>query len=458
MFHATIRCLSRFLGSPASLMSMVSGRRSFQTLAMVALLCGGDVIANGRCLAAQSQPARAMTLARALETARSNGPLHVGALALEQIGMGSVKEGTEWPNPSIEWRQEGVASGMKPDVFATAIIPFDLSGSRVAMRQSAGAGAMRVRGERIVQWRAADLEVARAYLEASAARMMLAVADSHAVALEEIAAIDEQRLREGLVSEAVGLRTSLEADRARFNAREARKNAAIAHNELARVLGMRPNELELADLATPQLPVPPDSAAAVMAASRLRPEIGARDAALREASRRLSSEQRSVLGEFELQAGTKQSNGVTGAQFGIAMPFPFFNQNDGARQRARGELMEAEVRSRDVHLSIAGAVGVAWAHYREIRDERERAATFSTRGADIGQIARTAYREGHITLTELLDTERASTEVLQLHIQWMRQAWLSRFEFEWALGARMDEGSALDLPLFAASASTPGSH
>jgi cobalt-zinc-cadmium efflux system outer membrane protein len=60
-----------------------------------------------------------------------------------------------------------------------------------------------------------------------------------------------------------------------------------------------------------------------------------------------------------------------------------------------------------------------------------------------------AYSEGHVTLTELLDAERAATDAMNTHLRWAADAWLSRLEFERALGARLDASSPLDLPLLA---------
>lgn len=411
------------------------------------------VLALGTSVSAQGAPVT-VSLTQALQMARQSGPLHRMAGAQELIGVGAIRESSQWANPSLEWRKEGTGSGLEPDIFTTATVPFDLSGRRIALQQSASAGRQRVGSEKVMHTRAADLEVARAFLRAGAARMLLHVAEGQAEVMAEVAAIDEQRLREGLVSEAVGLRTSIEADRARLNVVEARREWATAQAELSRLVGV---QVAAGELNAPALPAPPDSVSAVAIAMRARPEVLSNNAAIRETERRLAAEQRRILGEVAFQGGTKKTNGVTGAQFGMSMPFPLFNRNDGARQRVRGELMQAEVQRDNTLSAVAGSVGVAWAHYREVLGTEHRASTFTKRGNDIGEIARTAYREGHIGLTELLDTERASSEALQTYIRWMTDAWLSRFELEWAMGARIDTNSALDLPLSSSLISNGGS-
>ena len=77
------------------------------------------------------------------------------------------------------------------------------------------------------------------------------------------------------------------------------------------------------------------------------------------------------------------------------------------------------------------------------------------RGRSIAEIARVSYREGHATLVELLDAERAAVDATSAYIQWANDMWMARLDLERALGIRLDADSPLDLPLGAiASASS----
>ncbi|HEY0929701.1 MAG TPA: TolC family protein [Gemmatimonas sp.] len=386
-------------------------------------------------------------LHQALARARADGPLHQLANAREQTAIGRVRESTQWANPSLEWRRENLGSALQPDIFATAYVPFDFSGRRVALRQATSAGTARAHGDYQADWRSADLDVARGWLHAAMSAGVLDVLERQAAALRQIADVDAARWREGLVAEAVALRTSLEADRARMALMGARRNAELARTELARLLGRSPGDAVLATLTAPAMPGAPDSLVLQSAAATARPELRAREASVRETDRRLTAEQRGVFGEVQLQGGTKETSGVMTGQIGIAMPLPFFNRNDGARQRARGESMEARVQLEDTRRVVHGSVRVALLHYQNLQAAQPDAATFGTRGRDVAEIARASYREGHVTLTELLDAERASADAMQAHLQWMVDAWLARLELERAVGARLDADSPLDLPL-----------
>lgn len=429
----------------------VAWRAAVVTLFATAITCVAPLHAQRGGIGAE-RTASAIDLRDALVMARARGPLHRLAGAREQTAIGRVRENTEWANPSLEWRQENLGSALQPDIFATAYVPFDVSGRRVALQQSAAAGTARARGDRLVDWRRADLDVARGWLRAALAAGQVEVLERQAEALRQIAEVDAARLREGLVSDAVGLRTSLEADRARVALVRSRTEAEAARAELARLIGLSLTEflavrVAVQVLEAPALPPPPDSTALLTVAAATRPEIRSGEAFVRETERRLAAEQRGVLGEVQLQGGTKRTSGVMTGQVGIAMPMPFFSRNDGARQRARGESMEARLHLEDVRRTVHSAVRVALQHYRNLRATQSDASTFGSRGRDVGDIARTAYREGHISLTELLDAERASADAMQAHWQWLVDAWLARLELEWAAGARLDADSPLDLPL-----------
>lgn len=417
--------------------------RFFPALALLATVLAPAPRAR---LAAQAP----IDLPAALVAARTAGPLRQFADARRQVALGQVGEQTQWANPSLEWRRENLGSPLQPDIFATLYLPWDFSGRRLALRQAASAGKLRVAGDATAEQREVELQVARAWLRAAVATGALDIVTQQFDALREIARVDEERLREGLVSEAVGLRTSLEADRARVALVSARNEAAVARADLARLLGMpEGTPLALAALAAPTLPQSPDSASAVTGAVARRPEVQARDAAVREAQRRLAAEQRGVFGEVQLQSGTKETGGFMTGQVGLAMPMPFFNRNGGARQRAAGQLAEARIVRDDLQRVVRAGVANALAHYAEVRAAAGGAATFGARGREVARIARLSYREGHTTLTELLDAERAAADAMQQHLRWAADAWLARLELERTLGARLDGESPLDLPVLA---------
>ncbi|MCC6243000.1 MAG: TolC family protein [Gemmatimonadaceae bacterium] len=395
-----------------------------------------------------------LTLRRALEIARAQGPGHQVALARRDAAKGRARETAQFTNPTIEYRRENLGSVLSPDIFATVYLPFDITGRRLALRRAGGAAADRADADGSAALRAAELDVVASWLRAATAQARLAAVQTQAAALRELARVDSARAREGAVSEGAAMRTLLEADRARAAAASLAGEVARARGALSRALGLeRTALLPTGTIAVPALPASPTSDSAVAMAERSRPELAARAAAVREAQARLGAEQRGALGEWQLQGGSKKTAGVMTGQVGLAMPFPLFNRNDGARTRARAELTEAIAWDGDARRGVRAEVTAALDAYNALRATSRDALSFAQRGNDIAAIARISYREGHATLLELLDAERAAVDAAFAYVQWAHDMWMARLELERALGMRLDADSPLDLPL-GASAST----
>ena len=61
-------------------------------------------------------------------------------------------------------------------------------------------------------------------------------------------------------------------------------------------------------------------------------------------------------------------------------------------------------------------------------------------GAEVARIADASYREGAITLMELLDAERANADLRAALARWTADVALARMEVNRALGAPIEEG------------------
>lgn len=400
-----------------------------------------------RTATAQAAP-DALDLSRALTLARQHAPSLRVADARRDVTVGRATELAQFANPSIEYRRENLGSALSPDIFTTVYMPFDVTGRRFQLRQARGAARTRATADAAAERRDGEVGIARAWLRAAMSNAHSAIAKRHADALREVASIDSIRQREGLVAEGVALRTGLEADRALAAWASASGDASRARAELARALGVSDHDFgAVSEVMAPDLPLAPDSATALRIAGASRTEFVARDAALQEARARAGAESRGVLGDWQLQGGSKKTAGVMTGQLGLAVPLPLFNRNDGARLRARGEIAEATAWRDDAEIGIRAEVVAAVAAYNFVRAQASTAASFERRGREIAEIARTAYREGHTTLTEWLDAERAASDAMTAHVRWRADAWLARLDLERALGVRLDDHSPLDLPI-----------
>ncbi|MCC6927876.1 MAG: TolC family protein [Gemmatimonadaceae bacterium] len=389
-----------------------------------------------------AQGGGALTLQQAVVMARARGPWSEAAHARRLVAQGRARTDGAFPNPTLEWRRENMQSVLQPDIFATVQLPVDITGRRLAIRTAGTALTQRGRADSAVAARAIDAEVMRAFWRAALGGELLHVATEERVAREQIAQFDERRFREGAVAEVVAVRTKLEADRARMTEATARTEAARARGDLARLLGMAVESLPpLAGLASvASAPTVPDEAAAVARALAQRPDLAAFRHAADEASHRAAAERRGVVSDLQVVTGYKQTAGYNTSLLGIIVPLPLFSRNEGPRERTHGEALMARAELRDAELRVRGEVAAALQGMQAMREALAAgAAGVDARAAEVAQIAEGAYREGAISLMELIEAQRARAESRAAALRWTMDVNLAQLELNRALGAPLLE-------------------
>jgi outer membrane protein, heavy metal efflux system len=153
------------------------------------------------------------------------------------------------------------------------------------------------------------------------------------------------------------------------------------------------------------------------------PSIAAAEANLMASELAISRERRGVFGITSFQVGVEWGDPTTDPPdserlylFGVTIPLPFLNQNQGAiaqataeRDRARAELasLRLETRQRIVES------------YRELASLRARVARdqdLVVRAERVAAKSMTAYREGASALPAVLEARRTAREVLGQYI------------------------------------------
>lgn len=400
------------------------------------LLIGVALAAPAR---AQTDP---LTLRGALELARENSPSPAIAAGRLQIVAGAARERAAPANPTLELREESVGGSMLREQFTTVTLPLDLTFRRAALRAVAREQIGAATADSLTLVRELDASVGAAFWRLSLADALAEAAAAQAAAMEEIASFEETRLREGAVAEAVVLRTRLEADRARIALARARAESARAHARLAETIGV-----PAATLPHPAPPAParalalPDLEGALQRAFAARPEMLAAERRVAAARRGITAEWRALLPDLGLQLGAKQTGGVTSGIVAIAIGLPLRDRGDAGRARARGELTLAEAELRRERDAITADVTSSLRAIAQLRDlQPPGTPALAERGDDIASIARAAYREGALTLVELLDAERARADARASAATWAAELAVAQIELNRALGAPIDEG------------------
>ncbi|MEP7380458.1 MAG: TolC family protein [Gemmatimonadota bacterium] len=383
-----------------------------------------------------------LTLERAVSIARERGPLAATAQAQRMLAQGRARLEGAFPNPSFEWRREHLSSPLQPDIFVTVQLPIDVTGRRLALRAAGSALLARGRADSSSVSRQFEGDVMRAFWRASLGTELVTVAESERRAREEVAAFDADRLREGAVAEVAMIRTQLEADRSRIAEAAARGEAARALVDLARLLGMPVESLPpLTRLeAVHTLDAVPDESSAITLAFAQRTDLAAFRHAAREAAHRATAERRGLIPDLQLVSGYKQTSGFTTGVLGVIVPLPLFSRNDGPRERTSGELQLARAALRDAELRVRGEVLAAIRSLDAMRGALSGGgAGIDARAAEVAQIAEGAYREGAISLMELVEAQRARAESRAAALRWTVDLHLATLDLNRALGAPLLE-------------------
>lgn len=358
------------------------------------------------------------------------------------MAQGRARTDGAFPNPTAEWRRENLQSTLQPDIFVTLQLPVDLTGRRFALRSAGTALLARGRADSSSVSRALDAEVMRAYWRAALGTSLMTVATEEREAREQVADFDARRFGEGAVAEVAVIRTRLESDRARIAEAAASVEAERARGDLARLLGINVDSLPpLGPLAAVDaLPEVPDESAAVAQALAQRVDLAAMRFAAREAGYRATAERRGVIQDLQLVSGYKQTSGVNTGVLGVLVPLPLFSRNEGPRERMQGESVVASAELQDAELRVRGEVIAAIRGVRALRTALSAGtASLDDRAAEVARIAEGAYREGAISLMELVEAQRARAESRAAALRWIVELHLATLDLNRALGAPLLE-------------------
>ena len=382
-----------------------------------------------------------LELRQALELARLHSPLLPVAAGRLRAVAGAARERVAPPNPVLELRQESLGGTLPTNRFATVTFPLDLTRQRSALRAAGRETVVAAAADSAGTARDVEVAVATLYWRSVLADALAESAAAEEAALEEVAAFEDTRLGEGVVAEGVVLRAQLEVERARLALARARADAQRAHAALAQAIGLPAEQLPHAGAPTAAAaPMLPALEPALERALAERPEMEAARRRVQAARWEASAALRGTLPDVGLQVGAMQSVGRAAAVIALSVELPVRDQGTAARARARGELALAEAELEATRRRVEAEVAEALAAYRQLAGAfPAESAALAERGAEVARIAAAAYREGAVSLVELLDAQRAHTSARASAATWSTELALARIELVRALGAPIEE-------------------
>jgi cobalt-zinc-cadmium efflux system outer membrane protein len=351
------------------------------------------------------------------------------------------------PNPTLVTEVEDVLGSGDFDGVRSAQTTIQLGqlvelGGKRAARVRLAAAERELAGW---DYEAARIDVftraADAFVEVLAAQERLRLADEGLAVARVVRGVAARRVEAGLASPAERIRAGVAVDTAEVEREHADHELETARTALAALWGGVEARFERAEGALDDLPeVPPLAELQRRAAdspdlARWGAELESRDALLARArSQRVP--------DVTIAAGPRHLNGPgdTALVFGVSVPLPLWNRNQGALAEAGYRRAQAASEQRAAQVRVAAEVATA---RTALRASAEEAALLRTRvlpGIERAvAVLRRGYEEGRNSQLEVLDAERTRLGAREQYLRALVEAHHSTLQLERLTGAPLEE-------------------
>ena len=366
----------------------------------------------------------ALTLEAALARALGNNP-DLTAQAEEL----RAREAEAWqaglrPNPVLALEAEnllGSGNFAGADLAETTLVvsqAVELGGKRLRRRDLAEA-AVAVGLSEYHQARAdvlADTE--GRFVAVLAAQRRLELADELAALANRIAGTVEERIAAGNAAATEGLRVRIQWLELESRREKSRRELVAVRSRLAALLGQETADFDLVVGALTPTPDLPDLTELEGLVEK-GPWPARQVAEVDNRRRSLDLEQARRYPDLEIGLGTRYlaESEDTALVFGISVPLPIFNRNQGAIAAARSRLAKARAQERGARVQAKAAITAAWQEGHAARAEAEilqheiiPASRQALAAAEYG------YQAGKFPIFDVLDAQRVLVEAQSGHL------------------------------------------
>jgi len=377
--------------------------------------------------------AQTFTLQQAQALLSQGHPRLASAMALERAANSDIVAQGLWTNPELAADYLKGVTHSSYDSFGNAVVSLsqflELSGVPNAKARSARYLRDVARAYREQVERALYLELEASLIELAAQARIVTLSTQLLTHFERAEKIVQARVAEGVMSGYAARRISL----ARA---EAAADLESAHAEYARLRGafdvaVGPQSQALSgtpEYALSPLPILSPLPSLLERALSERRDLAMARAAQQSAAADVSVAQRSVMPGLTLRAiaGYGQGPGQWDLGLGVALPLPVLDHGQGsisaAKSRARALALDREAATLKARQQLTAA-------YQTAQTSLQAAEQFqhSTQGADTGlaEEAQAQFREGRLTILELVDGTSTAQEIAIKRIQLAKAAHLA---------------------------------
>lgn len=352
-----------------------------------------------------------LTLEQALATAYERSPLLAAARNEAASSEGQLTQAGVIPNPSIE---VGIDDNRRTTRTTTTTLsmPVELGGKRAARVKAAGLA--RDIAQRDLSSARADLRAAviAAFFEVAVAQETVRVSQGTVEIAQNALRLAERRVAAGKAPPLESSKARVELANSRIEARVADSALQAARRKLGQLWGApQPDFTQVgADLGTlPRREAIDDLRAALatsprMEAGRLSVEMG---------RARLEVEKSKRYPDITLSAGVARDNeqGRNKAQFGVAIPLPLFDRNQGNVYSATMQSYKAQDMYRELESRLTADLLQSVSQFDlAANSAREYRATVLPGAAEAYDSARKGFEAGKVSFLDVLDAQRTLSQ------------------------------------------------
>ncbi|WP_368931768.1 TolC family protein [Achromobacter xylosoxidans] len=352
-----------------------------------------------------------LTLEQALATAYERSPLLAAARNEAASSEGQLTQAGVIPNPSIE---VGIDDNRRTTRTTTTTLsmPVELGGKRAARVKAAGLA--RDIAQRDLSSARADLRAAviAAFFDVAVAQETVRVSQGAVEIAQNALRLAERRVAAGKAPLLESSKARVELANSRIEARAADSALQAARRKLGQLWGApQPDFAQVgADLGTlPRREAIDDLRAALatsprMEAGRLSVEMG---------RAQLEVEKSKRYPDITLSAGVARDNeqGRNKAQFGVAIPLPLFDRNQGNVYSATMQSYKAQDMYRELESRLTADLLQSVSQFDlAANSAREYRATVLPGAAEAYDSARKGFEAGKVSFLEVLDAQRTLSQ------------------------------------------------
>ncbi|MEI6605054.1 MAG: TolC family protein [Verrucomicrobiota bacterium] len=365
----------------------------------------------------RSSDGSSLSLERALRLALNNNAQLQASAARKEAASGRALQARAWPNPELELSCEDMpisrSRGAQSKNMAgiSQVLPYP--GKKMADAQigaadaAAGSAAWRLHRVEVVR------EVKIAYCQVQTAERAAAVASDLIQVAATAAAAASKRNLAGEIPLQEQLRAEILLGQIRTEKITAAREAAVARQELARLLGQP-------DLSSAQLTSSPDESGK-LALSKVDPVALLAGHPAMVAARARRDQAQATLRRAGLEplpdvkvgvaAGRDEAANENIVAFRLSIPLPLFDRNRGKQQEAQAALREAEADMLATRHDLLAAWHSALASYQaaaaQVALHRENILPKCEQAL---RLVQSGFDEGKFGVIDLLDIQRTSAE------------------------------------------------